>query len=90
MSKFKIVEVYSKGCLACDYAYRLMKKIGIYDNITHIENDDNIKNELKTNKVPTFFIYYDDKMPLSGSLNLISWPNFVPVYDIFYINILIY
>lgn len=62
MSKFKIVEVYSKGCLACDYAYRLMKKIGIYDNITHIENDDNIKNELKTNKVPTFFIYYDDKI----------------------------
>lgn len=62
MSSFKIIEVFTKGCLACDYAYRLMKKIGIYDNITHIENSDNIKNELKTNKVPTFFIYYNGKI----------------------------
>lgn len=62
MSSFKIIEVYTKGCLACDYAYRLMKKIGIYDNIQHIENINVNNEELKTNKFPTFFIFYNNKM----------------------------
>lgn len=62
MSNFKIVEVYTKGCIACDYAYRLMKKIGIYDSIQHIENINVDNEELKTNKVPTFFIFYNNKM----------------------------
>ena len=33
----EVVEIYTNGCINCDYFHRLQKKIGIYDKITHIE-----------------------------------------------------
>lgn len=54
----KIIEIYSKGCLSCDYMYRLQKRLDVYDKITHIENTSKEAVQYNITLVPTFIVIY--------------------------------
>lgn len=56
MMETKIIEIYSKNCLSCDYIYRLQNRIGIYDDITHYEFGSKEAKQFDVKSVPTFFI----------------------------------
>lgn len=61
----EVIEIFTKGCIHCDYIYRLQKKLEMYDKITHIEHGtEEEKKYLNYNitKAPTFLIIIDNHL----------------------------
>ena len=59
MSNVKIIEIYSKGCLSCDYIYRLQNRLDIYHDIIHYEFTSKEAQRFGATTVPTFYIIID-------------------------------
>lgn len=57
----RIVEIFSKGCLSCDYVYRLQKRLDMYDRVEHYENGTQ-EERFAVTQVPTFFVLINNKI----------------------------
>lgn len=58
----KVIEIYSKGCISCDYIYRLQNKLDIYNNIIHYELGSEKARKFEVKSVPVFYIISNEKI----------------------------